>query len=227
MRIYLVFPVIVAVILAGLIFARDVIHDPKTSHDHDIAFLVDVHLGNSDLMAKSAELESQVAARIASDMKKVGARVIDQQQFQTLLFGDFKERYEARSRIWIEDQYLKHLNAREIKAIAEYARSDEGRDLLDMTQPIEQKSPENVAAFFDGPGRPIADIIPELKAAAEAFLQEQHLLMTEYLSLGRVADITEMPHVVAFEDESMRAVAVEKMRALDNGVDYQSAFQPN
>lgn len=51
--------------------------------------------------------------------------------------------------------------------------------------------------------------------------------MTEYLSLGRVADITEMPHVVAFEDESMRAVAVEKMRALDNGVDYQSAFQPN
>ncbi|MCK0142122.1 hypothetical protein [Aliiroseovarius sp. F20344] len=227
MKIYLLAFASIVTSLAILASTRGNLFDDQASRDRDIAFLVDIHLGHGEFADKSTTFVSQIADKIGSDLEMVGARVIDQELFQTILLGDLTERYETKTRKWIKGLYLMHLNSREIQSLAEYARSDEGRDLLNMTHPLDQKPSKRVAAFFDGPGRPIAERMPALKTDVELFFHEQSILVSEHISMARVADIAERPDVVAFDDESKRAEAVAIMRTLHNEIDYGASLIPN
>lgn len=214
MRFYRLILAFLAACLAILVVTRGDASYSKASRDRDIAFLVDVHFGEGYFLSKYAELEKKNAESIGARFERVGARVINQELFQTMLFEDLGERYEQKARAWVADMYVRHLSTREIKALAEYAKSDVGRELLSLLQPLDQKPPELIAAFFEGAGRPIAERMPTLKTEAEVFLYDQAVLVNDYLSMTRVADIAEMPHVVAFEDEKRRAEAVAIMRTM-------------
>lgn len=160
----------------------------------DAAFIAERTVSSADYRGGQAELNRQIFRNIEAGLQRLGAEVVDPDRFIEELVGSWPTVFEA--------EFAQVLNAalteKELAELAEFYRSDEGRDYLETGELL------NPVAMLDVLRRAMA-----VRSGLEAALAPR---LNEMFSPQRVAEILEMPDVVRFENEATRDDVVHALR---------------
>ncbi|MCF6433873.1 DUF2059 domain-containing protein [Leisingera sp. MMG026] len=198
-------------ILIAAIFLLGTVTSALSEAAADVAFVADAHMRWSDAEERVTSLRQEVYTKLQPGFADLGAEIINSDRFWEELAGDFDVELLKLIRGNVAAVYQEVLTTEEIAALADFYRADEGRVLLEQgVTPVTFTS--NVAFFTEGAGAPLAEHLLELEASMEAKGETVTQYLRAVFSPARIADIIEMEDVMAFADESRRAVVAEALR---------------
>lgn len=178
----------------------------------DASYVVETHVLLSDTFKRLDVLYDETVPALAESIRKMGGIIINEAAFTEELLGDFDEEMLDFTRTQFADLFQELFSPEEIKELADFFRSRDGKIWLDSLIHDHRLSGET-SKYVNGPLAVYATHMGSVGARFSTIEAYMGTRLTELLALERIADILAMHSLVGFESEDHRRSVVEGMLA--------------